>query len=68
MGKVKYSLSPEKGYSKNQFIAPKLLKCTKQGYASHTDVIESNDINKRAPIDDIGNMTLTAQGGWHDFS
>ena len=40
-GQSKYSFAPKKGYSKNQFIAPKLLKDTKQGYTSLTDRIDS---------------------------
>ena len=45
-------------YSKNQFIAPKLLKGTHHLLMS----LKGNDITKRAPCDDIGNVTLTAQG------
>ena len=63
----KISFHTQKGYSNDQFMAPKNSKVSNKGKRYLLTSYNINDVTKRAPCDDNGNVMLMTQGAKQDF-
>ena len=67
MGRAKYLFYPEKGYLKDQYIAPDNQNAKGKVKRYLLTSYNVNDVIERAPRDENGNVTLMAQGAKQEF-
>ena len=67
MGRVKYSFFPKKDKQRSNISRLSNSKAPSKGKRYLLTSYNVNDVAKRAPRDDNGNVTLMAQGAKQDF-
>ena len=67
MGRVKYTFFPKNDIQRTNILRPSNSKTPNKGKCYLLTSYNVNDVTKRAPHDDNGNVTLMAQVAKQDF-